>query len=1114
MHKLASSILKGVKIKFATLLILLACVQINFQLTAQYKSNLAEGKWIKIAISESGFYRINYEWLLKNQIDPNTINPQKIGLYGNSGGYLPQLNSIQRPNDLLGYVSQFIGEDDGHWDKNDYLLFYGQSPHKTYWDTLTNRLETKINPYSDSTYYFIRLDDPKPIRITSKIVKQGSPPYVDYGYYSFHYEQELNNLIQSGREWLGESFSSNSEKKLMYELTDYKKDSQSLLYGRVYNASIQAAEWNLQLPGSSNKSIQIPAINNSRYDIKALPAEFAYSLTPLLNTNSWECKLQYKSSGGSGYLDKISLVYPKLFNAKSSQSNYWLPNQVDSVFSIKIINLEEQHQIWQLENDSQWTRYENPIENPQITSKSQAQLFIFDPNNASSPQYSGIVKNQNLHELSAKNLLIVSTEMLLPLAQKYAEYKNKFSSVSATAVSTEQIFNEFSAGQADITAIRDFIRHLKKQTNSSLKYLLILGDASVDFKGKNSVTSEIEKKAIVPSYQSRESLHPLLSYVSDDYYGILDTDGGELLEGDLVREENLQIGIGRIPARTYEEANMLINKLITYQESQKKSPIQNFTFSWVADDGDNNLHIQDAEDFEKIIQSSTSVYPIKKLYLDQYPQEVANGFYTSQAAKKDVIELFNKNADFIHFIGHGAETGWTDEKILTVTELVNLKNSQHLPMLLTATCQFGRFDDPNQMSGAEIALLSNQGGAITLISTSRPVFQSSNYLFGKKFYENLVQHQTENGYLLGDLFKDTKNKSQAGVINRNIILLGDPSMDLPWKHQKSAISNNQIKPQSTEFIKGSIPNLIPMNGTGELQILQKPDKKKTLGTKTPIYEYQIEGKLLQKAKISVKNGLFQLNQQYIPAIKTDSVLLRFSGTFENGLKIMGSKTVAIELNKETIDQTPPSINFKLLNEKDPNQASRNPILAINIVDDKALSFWGPNGETSEMVINDTLQINTLDYFSSEMDQANSGQFIYPFKQLKNGQYHCQFICWDSNLNVSTKIFDFTVNDNPNSNQTINVYPNPSNDQIHFNFDLQKKWTDCEYEIKLYNILGQTIWEDKKQVNSNETGKIEIDLSLNESGISEEHSLIVYSIKIINLLDRYKYQFSGKIGVVR
>jgi hypothetical protein len=218
---------------------------------------------------------------------------------------------------------------------------------------------------------------------------------------------------------------------------------------------------------------------------------------------------------------------------------------------------------------------------------------------------------------------------------------------------------------------------------------------------------------------------------------MLDSLGADWSEGSEARKKNMQIAIGRIPVRNPVDAQVMINKLIAFQDQQKALLARPFSMGFIADDGDANLHMQDAEDFSKTLEQSSAGFQVKKLYLDQFPQELQNGQYGSLAAKKEVLNYFNEQADFIHFVGHGSESGWTDEKILTNNDLVGLNNVQHLPILLTATCQFGRFDDPNILSGAELSLLSNKGGAIALISTTRPVFQSSNYLFGKSFYRNL-----------------------------------------------------------------------------------------------------------------------------------------------------------------------------------------------------------------------------------------------------------------------------------------------------------------------------------------------------------------------------------------
>jgi len=1104
--------LKAAHIKFFISLCISLFPLSSKLLFAQTKSQLSEGKWYKIAIHDPGFYKIDYNWLMDHQINPNNINPKKVGLYSQGSGYLPQHNKLPRPIDLPSYASQFIGEDDSKWDKQDFLLFYAEGAHQKNWDIVKNRVETQLNPYTDSTYFFLRIDDQQAVRIKSEKLIQGKAPYLDFGYGDFHYEPELNNLIQSGREWLGDDFSANTEKKLSYPLSDYKAGFDALLYGRLANGSISPGEFSFQIPSNNIPKINIEAINNSRYDLKANLKEFSFALRPSVINSNWDWTLKYSANNGTGYLDYISLIYPKIFNAKNTSPGYWLGNKTDSTFSLNILNLESKHQIWHWNQGKDWIRYENPMNNPEIKSKNNSRIFIFDPIIAKNPLSIQQVENQSIRNLKAPNLLIITSETLFPAAQKYANYKNKQAQNYCTAVSTNQIYQEFSGGKQDITALRDYIKLLKNSPFSSLQYVLILGDASFDYKSKNSVSSDLEKKAWVPTYESRESQHPLLSYCTDDYFGILGEEEGELKEGNDTAEEMLSLGIGRIPARTIEEANVYINKLISYTETNKSKNFRNFTFSWIADDGDNNIHVQDAEDFQTILQDQNAHFLSKKVYLDQYPQEFNKGFYTSKAAQKESIELFNKNANFIHFIGHGAETGWTDEKIIAINELVNLKNSEHLPLLLTATCQFGRFDNPNQMSGAEIALLSNQGGAIGLISTSRPVFQSSNYLFGRKFYQILSEHINDPNYKLGDLFKDTKNASQAGVINRNIVLLGDPSLDLPWQYTPFNFTQRVLNPQSAEKITGTVPTT--KNGFGEISIYGLPERQKTLGTKTPVFEYETEGKLLYKSRVSIKQGKVILEQISLPNLNTPKAFLRFAGNLENGEKILGSQQMDVIQKAKGNDRLPPKIEMGLLNVNDYKQSPKNPILQINLQDEQGLSFWGPNGEISEIVINDTLKIESMDYYSSELDRSDRGTIIYPLKNLPNGTYTVSIKCWDINENMAYQKLEFIVDDRNNSKGKINIFPNPSLDIANIEINTEDKWTDYDYTIILYNALGQKIEEQIGTSNSSEKGIIQMQLSLKELKDRISDSLLFFNLVINNQLNRSKNQYNGKIGVIR
>jgi hypothetical protein len=965
-------------------------------------SKLATGNWVKVGITQSGIYQITPTWLSKFN-----LKASQIGVYGHEIGELPQANSAVRPLDLQPIPLLKQGES---------IIFYG---------------EKFEHHYTDTTFYFIRLDDPAPQLIAE--ITSGSTvtaTELDYAASKFHYEPETYNLLQSGREWLGDGFFGNVNRSIQYPISDYKTGLPSLLTGRLASSSIAPGTFTFNIPGNNLPSITFPATTGGRYDQKAYTRDFSAVVNPEIKEGNWSWNLAYTNTTGSGYIDFIDFEYPRKLNALNDNPHYFFPTKRDSPVKLSILNLLSNHQVWMKLTSKSWQKLTSLVIN---NIAAGTELLIFDPTKAIDPKSLEPVANQNIRAEASSELILISSPSILPAAKLYASYKNA-KGISSKAYSTQEIYNEFSAGKVDVSAIRDLIR-LKKP-----RYVLLLGDASVDYKGINKVATSKERINYVPSYESRESLQPLQTYVSDDYFGLIADNQGEWLEGNEATNEALAVGIGRIPVRSFEEANTLVNKLISYETTTFKLP---YRFAWLADDGDSNLHVQDAEDFAALIPAA---FQVKKTYLDQFPQELSNSIYSSVAAKKASLDLFNQEADFIHFLGHGSESAWTDEKIITTNELQTLKNSRHLPLLLTATCQFGRFDDPNQLSGAEISLLSNQGGAIGLISTTRPVFQSSNYLFGQAFYRQLANHLNNKDYRLGDLFKDAKNDSQAGVINRNITLLGDPSLALPW-HQQSmtlridTLANGTIQGQTTPSLDGEI----------YLYYFEEDKPMQTLGTKTDKFNYLIPGNILGISHASLQNGKFTLAN--LPAAQ-----LKWRAKSSDGTIFGGGLRSKVKSSTETKESNPPILEATLLNEVDVNSTSANPILRITIKDASSLRFIGPKGEIAYFILNDTLKIPLSTLFTPTINSSNQGSVTFPFESLAPGKYKITANCYDLHTNKGNLTFEFTVSASSKNNGSLQIYPNPMTERSTFSFLQEKRWTSYVYKLKIYSILGKQILE--------------------------------------------------------
>ncbi len=1035
------------------------CFVLLLAVSTTYAQNsvLSTGRWMKVGITQSGLYQISPAFLAKyNQ------KASQIGVYGHEIGQLPQSNSAPRPVDLQPIPMQKQG---------DKVVFWG---------------EKFQHSYSDTTFYYIRLDDPAPsILANYSATGSASTAALDYGLSRFHYEPETYNLLQSGREWLGDGFFGNVNRSIQYPLSDYMTDLPGNLKGRLASSSIAPGTFTFSIPGNTIAPLVFPATTGGRYDQKAYVRDFAAKVYPEIKDGNWSWNLAYSNTTGSGYIDFIDFEYPRQFNALNENPRYFLPNKTDSSFSISIKNLQANHQVWIKETGKTWQKSSSLYFSKLAPG---AELLVFDPAKAADPSSLELIANQNIRADASADLIIIASPSILSAAKLFASYRAS-QGLKTKAYSTAEIYNEFSAGKVDVTAIRDFIR-LKKP-----RYLLLFGDASVDYKGINKVATATERINYVPSYESRESLQPLQTYVSDDYFGLIGNNQGEWLEGNEAENESMAVGIGRIPAKSTEEAFTLVNKIISYETIKAKQP---FRFAWLADDGDSNIHVQDAEDFSKLIPAA---FQVNKTYLDQYPQELTNGFYGSVAAKKASLDLFNQEADFIHFLGHGSESAWTDEKVITINELQTLKNSKQLPLLLTATCQFGRFDDPNQLSGAEVSLLSNQGGSIGLISTTRPVFQSSNYLFGQAFYRQLTNHLNDKDFRLGDLFKEAKNESQSGVINRNITLLGDPSMPLPWNQQAlslrlDTLANGVIQGQTTPAIDGEIQ----VYYYGEDRSLQ------TLGTKTDKFSYTIPGTLEGSMAATVVKGKFNL-------ASLSCAQLKWRAQVADGTRYGGGMKVQLQKTTESNESNAPVLTALLLNETDLQACSPNPILQVNISDASSLRFVGPKGELAYLSINDTLKIPLSQVFTPSLNSSNKGSVTYPFDSLKPGKYKIQISCFDVHTNRGNLTFEFTVAATK-ENRTLRIYPNPMTERSNFSFLQEKRWTSYAYKLKIYSNLGKQIVERSGIIPGSDSANLTFSIDWSSEEKMQFDFINYYQLELTYGTGAPFASFSGKIGHIK
>ena len=485
------------------------------------------------------------------------------------------------------------------------------------------------------------------------------------------------------------------------------------------------------------------------------------------------------------------------------------------------------------------------------------QEYVLFDQNVPLVEMVGEVPNQDIKQMPTPQLLIVTHSDFAPEAQRLATHREQHSGWNVAIVTTEQIYNQYSSGRQDVTAIRNFIRTLYDNDREKMKAVLLFGKASYDYNDRIESNTNF-----VPTYESRNSLSPLATYSSDDYFVFLESHEGEWNESP-AQNHTLDLGVGRLPVKSLAEAKAVVDKIIYYDTNSKTYGSWRKTISFVGDDGNNSdnftsSHQSQANAMSMSIDLSNPQFDTKKIFLGTFEKTIRPNGETIPEANDAIMETFDRGSLIVNFTGHGNEYQWADEKVFSDIEIATMKNKIY-PFLVTATCEFGRQDDPRVISSAELIVLKNNGGAIGLVTTARPVNAGTNFLLNQEFYAALFAKDI-NGYkTLGEVFRDTKNNSMSGVSNRNFSLLADPSMTLAMP--QSSIDAQILTVSGTVRLQGAVRNEYgevdsEFNGNVHFTLYDKEAQVSTIGKNNPPFAFKEWSNILYRGNASVVDGIF------------------------------------------------------------------------------------------------------------------------------------------------------------------------------------------------------------------------------------------------------------------
>ena len=1055
-------------------------------------SELANGNWFKFAIVKKGVHKISFEELNNLGILNNKVSSNKIKILGNTAKMLPFNNSLDCMDDLKSLPYQIFDNGDGFFDNNDYILFYAQANGYEYYDSTDNLLKKEINIYSDTNYVFLGFNAINNKLITN-ISNNISSMDTIYNYTKLeHHEKEYINFLKSGQVWVGEKFENNN---LIFKTDYHKPYLESKDFSIKYNVCSRSFNYKdniVQLIVNTDtiSKIQLNKVSSIYYnDYVKFKSDIAKGV---LQDDSLGLSFFYKQIGNIN-------VWLDYFTINSKQRIYFNKNQMSFIYSdidslTHTFNIQSNNllNVWDVSNL-------NEVKSLNVTTNGSNSFFnssldtikefiIFSDTQILKPTFIREIPAQNLHGESSINYLIVTTPEFESEAKRLISLHNTNDNLTGRIAFTNKIYNEFSSGRQEATAIRNYIKMLyKKGTNSldSLQYVLLLGSGSYD--PKNRLLNNIN---IVPTFQSENSTKLTSSYVTDDIYGLMDDNEGEYKNGDL-----LDLSIGRLPTKTINQAKTIIDKIYEYYNIYEGNSISNpyekgllnSNGSWknnilfVADDEDYNEHMKQAEKLSKLVDTTINKFNIKKIFLDSYTQESSLSGNTSPEANKALIKNINEGVLVVNYTGHGGELGWSQEKMLVINDIHNLKNRNTLPLFMTATCEFSRFDDPNHTSAGEYLILQKEGGAIALFTTVRLVFSIPNFKLNKTFYSILNQSITNKNIKLGDIFRLTKVKNNGGTNDRNFTLLGDPALKLSFPLMDVKVDNIKIKNANIDTLRAlSIPSIsghiednqgliqTNYNGWAEVKIYDKKRDKTTLDNDNYgiNFAYKTQEDLLFKGGTKITNGKFQLdviipkdirsNYDFgkISVYAVDSIGQDATG-FSNDYIIGGL------YDNYVIDNTGPELKIFLDDTTFSfgDQVTPSPLLIAQLSDSNGINLMNNDiGKDITLTIDEDFK-NTLVLNNKykTLSSFRSGEIIYPLDQIENGRHSMVLKAFDNQNNSSQAYTEFIIESNPKlALEHILNYPNPFTTSTGFYFEHNQSNDDLNIIIQILTISGRLI----------------------------------------------------------
>ena len=1075
------------------------------------ESVLNSGKWVKIQVAEDGIYKLTAADLKKMGFS----NLDKVAVYGYGGWPLDEDFSTTYIDDVPEVAV---------WRSADYLLFYGKGPRKWEYSSSDKSFIHTNNPYSNYGYYFVTEKETAGRTMEKAASAAGATLQVTtFDDYVLH-EEELVSVNSSGRELYGESFTSTLSRDFTISVPGITNDE-----GKATLSFISRGNGTITMNVDGNAlisgSVSVPSdeyeVARELYRERAWMADkgetvkvnIGYSTTGHKNVHLNYFRLQMKRQ--LKVYDNYTFF--RSLSARGNASRFVIQGADASTL---VFDVTDGVNPQQMETSLNGTELSFSIP----ASASLREFVVVKPSQIKAPVTVGEVANQNLHALPQQDMIIIAQPNFTTQAERLAEAHRTKDNLTVRVVTPESIYNEFSSGTPDATAYRRFMKMFYDRQTSEAdapKYLLLFGDGSFDNRKLTSAWKSVDMSNMLLTYQTENSLSSQ-SYVIDDYFGFLDdADNKKSLQN-----KKLCLGIGRFPIRTVEQATQMVDKVISYMENKNTGSWKN-NLCFMADDGSNTdgfmtEHMEFADQLAGYVESEHPEFLVNKLYYDAYKKDMTAGTYPDvrsglQKLLKDGLLLFN-------YTGHGGTTALSDEKVLTQTD-INQFTYTHLPVWVTATCDFTRFDDLNTSAGEDVFLNKSSGG-IALFTTVRVAYSRPNFPINDNVIRNLFERNNGRRRTLGEVMQATKN-TLSSVYKLGFCLIGDPAVKMAYPEfgmKVTTVNGQSVDGNSISFkalekitVEGEVLDAsgqLVTDFTGIVNPTVKDSKvtvtclKNSNKDDSPAFTFTDYPNTVFIGNDSVRNGKFSFTftvpkdisysnlqgKMNLYAVDTESGN-EAQGNFDNFI-VGGTSDTA-----ET-DTIGPEIRALYLNDTtfvDGGQVNTTPYFVAELWDKSGVNITGSSvGHDMMLVIDEStvLSYNLNSYYELLLGEDGTGIVKFPIPALEPGKHTAEFWVWDILNNSTVRTFTFEVVEGlkPFLFDVI-ATPGIAREQVTFHLMHNRPESWMRVGIMVYDLAGRQLWKHEESGTSGLFENYTVSWDLTSGGARMRPGVYIYRAAI-------------------